>query len=302
MGAISIAERIGRIEREERIKLRAFELAAEGIDDGVVGMSTDPFTSGFPQAVGLRVPEVTHGGVSPLLRERYLFCLATRRISRPGTRLIGARQGATIGCDLDVGTPPFRPIELQITSPFWHFADGNISWHIVVEQNGRPTNQNSRPQTDTVSWAKDFSDGPAMLYDTFTNSVVDPNTGAPLLYMDGLTAYSPPKLHNTWRPIAGGNLNCFYDMKFDWTSDVGWEAFGDRGVELAVGSRISFYASVLQTDPTSTIRSKVISSAQVLDSWPEESFLQLFKQTGEEAGSQPVYWRVFGALVFLDEV
>jgi hypothetical protein len=278
-----------------------FELSASGIDDGRIGMTSDPW--GAPaQGPGLRIPPVLPsdtGDVSK--RARYLFCLATRTYSAP-THLIGARQGLTIGCDSNLGTPPVRPCELQVTTPGFCFVDGNVSWHIVKERNDRP--QNKRPVTDTQNWCHVWSNGPAMLYETFTNAVVNAN-GAPLIYSAGLTAYTPPLVQGVWLPL-GEDLKSFYDIRFPQDSSEAWSAFGPDGFYIEPGARVSFYASVLQTNPSTrgNLAKAAVAAGAPYGLPPEEAFITLMTPTGAEAPIQfsPVFWRIYGSLIFEDEI
>lgn len=284
---------------------RRIELSASGIDDGLLGLSSDPFTQGVPQAPGLRVPSVLTGDHPPT-RPRYLFLLATRKILNT-CRLIGIRQGLTIGNFLNADAPSTYPLELFVTSPTWKFVDGNVSWHLVYEDNAQP-NPHQLTITDTQNWAKDCSDSPAMLYSTFTNGVVNVN-GAPILYMENLTAYTPPQLQNSWKPIAG-DLKNFYDLRFPYTGDGAWRAFGgsDGGIWLEAGRRVSLYASILQTNPATrpnsvpSIAGPPVAVAGGLP--PEEAFVSLMAQlnSGEASSLGAQYWRVLGALIFEDEI
>lgn len=283
---------------------RRYELTATGIDDALIGMSSDPWSQGAPQAEGLRVPPVVEGAHGIIDRPRFLFCLATRVIMKP-CRLVGIRQGVTIGMDLANGTPPFRPIELFVTTPSFKFSDGNISWHLVYEDNARPT-PHELDIRNTNNWMFEVSDGPAMLYETFTNGVVGPN-GDPLLYMRNLTAYTPPQLQLTWKPVAE-DLKCFYGLRFPYMEGHAWaDLGGEGGIELEVGRRVSLYASVLQSNPATrpadvapTLVGGVKSAPQGIP--PEEAFISVLDIAagGELPAVGPVYWRVMGGLVFED--
>jgi hypothetical protein len=280
---------------------RRFELSASGIDESLVGMTSDPWSQGMPQSVGLRIPAVLPsdtGDVSK--RPRYFFCLATRVAQKP-FKVIGCRQGLTLGVDLSLitGEGLYQPLEFPVSTPDFKFPDGNVSWHIVLEKNSRPRNQ--KPQTDGTNWSFGWADGPAMLYDTFTNTVVGP-TGAPLLYMENLTAYTPPKLSNTWKPIAG-DLKSFYDIRFPQDSNQAWSAFGPEGINVDIGTRVSFYATVLQTRPASNYQ--LAPDPIPLGTPPEWAFVSSY--TAESGGEVPVivgpnYWRIFGSLIFEDEI
>lgn len=287
---------------------RRYELSASGFDDTLVGMSSDPWSQNRPQGAGLRIPAVLPGDTGPLGRPRYLFCLATRKILNP-CKLIGIRQGVTIG-NLFLtggGELPIRayPLEFFVTTPTFRFVDGNISWHLVYEDNAYPE-PHELTVTDTNNWAFNVSDGPAMLYRTFANAAVGPN-GEPVDYATNLTAYTPPQLQNSWKPVAN-DLKCFYDLHFPYKSDHAWEAFGKDGINLEVGRRISLYASVLQTNPATRPPGPSPigavgppSSLQAPNGLPpEEAFICLATNVLLTGGV--AYWRILGSLIFDDEI
>jgi len=168
-------------------------------------------------------------------------------------------------------------------------VDGNVSWHLVKEE--QVDRAFIRPQTDTQSWAFMQSESPAMLYQTFTNTTVNPQTGAPIYYNIGLTAYSPPKLGDGWRHIAA--LGNFHDLRFPWASPTAWDTLN---IEVEGSGRISLYATVLQTNPAT--RNSGTNQVTSLSSTacPEESFIKDLSAVGVN------YWRIFGAIVFEDEV
>lgn len=277
---------------------RRIELSASGLDEGTIGVSSDPWGAG--QNAGLRIPAVMPGD-TPLNRPRYLFLLATRKVMNP-CRLIGIRQGLTIGNFLSADTPNLRPLEFFVETPTFKFSDGNVSWHLVYEDNALP-NPHQLTLTDAQNWAKDCADGPAMLYNTFTNTVTNVN-GAPIFYMQNLTAYTPPQFQNQWRPVAE-DLKNFYDLRFHYRTSDAWSAFG-KGINLEVGRRVSLYASVLQTNPSTRQTDVPLSGGAVpLGLPPEESFITFM--TGNAAGGEKpslpaIYWRVLGALIFEDEI
>ena len=290
---------------------RRYELSASGIDDGRIGLSTDPWSNGVSQGPGLRIPPVLPQD-HPATRPRYLFLLATRKILNP-CWLIGMRQGLTIGCVLQADAPVAYPLECPVTTPTWCFVDGNVSWHLVYEDNVEP-NPHVLTITDTQNWAKDCSDSPAMLYSTFTNTNVGVN-GEPILYMENLTAYTPPQLQNSLKPVAA-DLKCFYDIRFPYASQGAWRSFGgsggENGIRLEMGRRVSLYASILQSNPSSraasvpSVGTGAPHNVAPFGLPPEEAFLSLITNNvndGEGASAfAPVYWRVLGSLIFEDEI
>ena len=276
-----------------RIKI---EVSTLGIDEALQGVSTDPFTtSGQPTYTGLRVPPVLNNLISPSTtppQPRYLMNLASVKF-QSGLWLRGIRQGYTLGIDANQGTPPEYPIELWAQTPTFRFPDGNISWHCVIERQRSPKEQN--PSTDTQNWSFLRSDTPAMLYQTFVNTNVDPNTGAPLFYMKGLTHYDPPDLTQQLESVGGlGNI---HDLRYPWDSDRAWSAFGDEGIWIHGDGRLSLYASVLQTNPATrgspTMTMTTLSSGGL----PEEAFIQDYTATVSELVIGPIYWRIMGALL-----
>jgi hypothetical protein len=264
-----------------------YEVSTSGVDDALVGFTSDPYSQGAPQSLGLRIPAIFPNfatDTGPAGRPRFLFCLATRTTRSP-TKLVGLRQGVTLGVDLNHGTPPFRPIELPIGTPGFKFPDGNISWHLVIERNAKL--QDIYPLTDTVNWRKYQSDSSAMLYQSFTNTLVQPS-GAPILYMRGLTAYQPPQVQQNWQAIEA-NLSCFYDLRFPWVNNE-----HELEYELDAHCRISLYASVLQSNPSLRTPGPV---APILPGTPcEEAFISSYT-LGSDG---PIYWRIYGSLIFQD--
>jgi hypothetical protein len=134
-----------------------------------------------------------------------------------------------------------------------------------------------------------------MLYQTFTNSNVDPTTGAPLFYMLNLTAYTPPDLTALLEPVGGlGNI---HDLRFPWDSANAWHSFGESGVDIAGGGRLSLYASVLQTNPnTRGVPTLPVVPSLSNNTTPEEAFIQAYTVTGEP-NLGPNFWRIMGALL-----
>jgi hypothetical protein len=277
--------------KSHRLRL---EVSTTGIDEALQGVSTDPFpTSGYSTTTGLRIPPVLSLTSTPATQPRYLFCLASLTF-QDGIRLLGLRQGLTIGVDgnENVTSPPEYPIEAWVTTPTFKFVDGNVSWHCVVER--QPQRTQAMPGTNAQSWAYLQSDSPAMLYNTFTNSNVT-TTGAPILYIKGLTAYTPPDISYLWEPVAGlGNI---HDLRFPWDSSGAWRSFGKHGIEIEGGGRLSLYASVLQTNPNTRGTPEADVGASDAFAAPEECFIGSFTSVGDEVTKGVNYWRIMGALL-----
>jgi hypothetical protein len=269
------------------------EVSTTGVDEALQGVSSDPGpASAYSTWTGLRIPAVLNAAETPATQPRYLFCLASLTF-QDGIKLLGLRQGLTIGCDANEGTLPERPMEAWVTTPTFRFVDGNVSWHCVVER--QPKIIQGQPNTSTQNWQKLQSDGPAMLYQSFTNSNVNPATGAPIVYSLGLTAYQPPALSGTWEELAGASN--MHDIRFPWSSSTAWSSFGPEGVDILGAGRLSFYASVLQSNPLTRGLPTLSPTSLSSNAAPEECFIKDFSTVIAENNLGPVFWRVMGALL-----
>lgn len=269
-------------------------VSTTGIDEALQGLSTDPYGRNIPSAVGLRVPPVLSGGITPPAQPRYLFALATREI-KADTVIRGIRTAVTIGVDASSDANRVLPIEFPVTSPWWRFPDGNVSFHLIRESTDVTTLQ--MPSTNAASWRYKQTDQPAMIYDTATFSAgsFNPQTGAPLFYPVGLTAYKPPDINNIWQPI--GNLGNMKGVLFPW------EPQSDNKLNIPVvgNARITLYASVLQTNPTTRLTASLPDAAGFYPNGlgPEDAFVASW--TGLESTLAPQYWRVYGSILFEDQ-
>lgn len=258
---------------------RRFEVSTVGIDEALQGLSTDPFGSAFPTTVGLRIPAFIN---SP--STRYLFLLATRQVAnKEVVRVRGIRQYLTIGASAAASVSiPTRPVEFEVVTPSFRFPDGNVSWHLVREPPQLVDLQ--RPNTDLPSFAFADADQSALLYQSYVQSAA---TG---FYMLNLTAYMPPLGRlSTWEPIA--NLGNFHDIRFEWRGDHAWGALDEY---VAGPCRVSFYASVLQTNPAT--RPLAVFVNPLPPGPPEELFINSMSTESFSVS----YWRVAGSLIFED--
>lgn len=277
--------------------LRRFEISTFGVNEALQGFSSDPFVpaSPFPTGPGLRIPTVLPGDAGPDTRPRYFFQLASREISEGKTRVRGIRQGLAIGCNASAIDGLVYPVTKIVETPNWSFIDGNVSWHLVREPNTRRVFQ--QPTTNGPSWRYTESDTPAMLYQSFVNSAVNPSTGSPVQYNLGLTSYVPPA-PGAWEPIAG--LGNFKDIRFPWK---GRGDISNNINEVVEGSwRISLYASILQTNPSTRLQANIPAISNIYSGalGPEEAFLATF-DGGEGVPGPAIYWSVFGSILFEDE-
>jgi hypothetical protein len=288
------------------LKRRVTEFSTTGVDEALQGFSSSPYpTRGTPSGFGLRIPGPISGSV-----QRYLFCLATFRTS--GGRIRGIRQALTIGWANNNGaTTTERPVEMLVRTPFFRFQNGNTSWHLVKEPQAPLVTK--VPPTDTQSWSYQQARGPAMLYQTFTNTNVIPGTaaagignGRPVLYDQALTAYTAPPVATNWTSIGG--LGTFYDLRFPWDSDHAWNS-----VDIPIdGGWYSLYCSILQTDPATRIEAiypiaptsgDANANLDFGNAAPEESFIGNWEAADTEGVQNPgiIYWRVAGSLIVEDK-
>jgi hypothetical protein len=276
----------------EYVVRQRFEVSASGIDEALVGLTTDPFTpTSYPATTGLRVPSFVNDPAN-----RYLFLLASRSMPQGvNTRLRGWRQLVTIGINLPVPSgPPARVIELEVTTPTFKFPDGNWSFHLVREE---PQGVDSRLlPTDMPSFKHVDADQSALLYQSATFSS---STG---LYMVGMTSYvAPQQRMRNWKPVA--NLGNVHDLRTTWRSEEAWDSLDEQ---VLGGSRVSLYATVLQTNPATRPNLNLptpfpLGTPEGMP--PEEAFIANFTGGGGDSGpiTGPIVWRIGGALIFEDE-
>lgn len=280
---------------------RRVEVSSSGIDESLQGISSSPFASAFQTSVGLRIP-TTALTSSNLANNRYLFCLATRTISKP-TTIVGIRQLLTIGASLPrdggEGPPATSPVTMQVVTPDFKFLDGNVSWHLVRESAVSSRGNVPPPSTDAPSFRFRESPSSALLYETFTAAAgtTNPITGAPIFYPTALTTYTPPSIWFAWQAIAE-DLFSFNDLRYPWDRKSSWNV----AIPIDVGGeaqRISLYASVLQTAATAvTIPNYPATLPQSAVLSPEWQFI--LTNFNLIPSAPTIYWRVGGALVFED--
>jgi hypothetical protein len=269
-----------------------------GLDENLQGISTDPFGQSIPSSIGLRIPPVLAAGSTPDNQPRYLFLLDTRVIERDKTVIRGIRQGLTIGINRSAIAGRELIYEFPVTSPWWRFPDGNVSWHLVREPNDEVVIQH--PLSDAASWRYLQSDDPAMLYKTasFAPNTFNPSTLAPLYYPVGLVGYTPPDL-SAFRASPIANLGNLKGIVYPWQP----ESDDKLNVVVNGNCRISLYASLLQTNPRTRLNPTALTAANVIPCGiaPEDAFVSNFTSGGGDfpfAG--PIYWRIFGSILFDD--
>jgi hypothetical protein len=261
---------------------KVVELAAAGFDENLQIVGGDPY--GGRSAVGIRIPTLA----TPNPQSRYLVLLSSFSIPEGQRAVIrGYRQLVTLGviqnADSGAGAAP-RVIEQLVTSPFWAFPDGNISWHLqnLGAAPGASTTQSLAGAVPTPSSSFAFrwaSGGAALLYETATIPVGG-------LYVD-LTAYTPPNQGQPQgRSLRAGTNATFYGQQTDYLDHGAW---GSLDIDVEGPKTVGFFASVGQSNPGTRPTVTVPGTFYQNGLSDEELFLLNFPSA--------VYWRVGGSLI-----
>jgi hypothetical protein len=240
-----------------------YELSATGFSADLVGIGSSPF-QGDAGTTGLIVPEAP----TPDQTHRYLFRLAAIEVP-PGAALWmrGLRLAVTIGADVPVPNQNcLYGLELDVTSSFWAFQDGNVSFHFRTQPlraSGLLTPTSLLPATDVG----------------FENSL-----DSALLYLPGnLVPYVPPGAGQP--PGYGiGSLGTIRDPnRFPWQNEQGHTV----DIHISGPRTIALYASVHQTDPATRCVLPTVADTSALS--PEDRFVLQYPQAR--------YKRVAGAII-----
>lgn len=232
-------------------------------DDDFLGIGSTPWND--PASSRIMVPSAATGPND----SRYLIRCATEVVGLYEVkRLRGLRQAVGIGQRIAGGTseaPTLYVVEMDQVSPFWHFSDGNISWHLRILR--APPGARPATRTTTPGTMVDYTGG------TDTVRLVDPN---PAFFAPGRGI--PPG----W-PL--GPLGTFRDLRFPWSSQG---ALDSIDVTISGPAVIALYASVRQTDPAT--RQKLTTAPTDLGALPpEERFLLAYPNA--------IYRHVSGSLI-----
>jgi len=258
-----------------------WEQSANGIDEALQGEGADP--SGSIVQTGLRVPTLATSDVN----NRYLFMLSSFEVAEGVQKVIvGFRQMATLL--VGVATNPqggTRFIEQEITSPFWHFPDGNISWSLryiepklanrLVQTTGPIESAADTGPVQSIGFI--YSNGPSLLYDI--------GTVIPTDFYPTLTKYVAPNLGRPYgTPI--GDLGTFHDLRAFWRADT---ALDSLYIPCTQPGTYAFFASVKQTNPDTRPNYLPPNPFFPQGLPPEEQFLLNFPNA--------IYGKVGGSLI-----
>jgi hypothetical protein len=262
------------------------EIVTNGPNPEFQFIGSDPYNTNV--GTGLVVPTTPSGSLAG--SPRYLFLLARQSFStgeqsysRKGVRLVGIRQYADLVARIPAGTDPPLQTEVgpptgstvtfhrEIKSPFWHPPDGNISWHVVVINNGQRDTRN--PQNDDGLIYQDPL-SPALLYQTITGTAITP------------TAYTAPNGGRPWGKPIGASLGNIHELRYPWRTT---RAEHVLDIPIPVPCDVALYASVRQNDPA---LNPTLTDCAALGALSEEDqFLVVYNNYAQ-------YGTIAGSLVF----
>ncbi len=251
---------------------RTYEISTTSFDPSFQLRSSGP--QGGGANTGLLIPQTPSTSPS----NRYLFALCGFALAgAQKARIRGLRQYLTIG-GTTYQTLPDPPrnvnlynVELPVVTPTWRFADGNVSWHLLLcppQYRYFANAQNGQGQM--FRWAQQD----ALLFES-------PMTTGPYVAPWG------GQMPGGGKPIAG--LGQFYDLRFPWETSHGWSSL-DFPVEGP--GTVVLFASVWQTNPLTRPTITIAGGVPTLGLPPEENFLLAM---GALAGVR--YTRIAGSLV-----
>lgn len=212
------------------------ELVSASVDTDLQGVGATPYVGDY-SATGVRVPAAPTVDQS----HRYLIRLCGAEIpGGAGLVVRGIRQAVTLRAEyprtseqgLITGTFVF---EREITSPWWHFVDGNVSFHLKwtqqVQSRRSVYDPAQLPGTSPSTWGVDS----ALLY-------VPPPViiGPPPPYTPP-GAGIPPGRDVDW-------LGTLRELRYPW-SNTDWSL----SVPVMGPGVVVFYASVYQTNPSTRV-------------------------------------------------
>lgn len=269
--------RVTPLPQVERGRKR-FEIATSGFDENLQGIFSDPY--GGTSSVGLRIPALPTSNPSGGPGNRYLFNLCSFSLGEGAKgRILGYRQLVTLGYSQPTdGGAPYN-VEFEVTSPFWRFPDGNISWHLQrLGPLDAPTGVQTQGPNDVRNFKYKWCDTPALLYQSAT--LVSPQ------YVT-LTAYTPPNGGRPWgRPLRNGQQGTFLDLRARWRSSQAWSSLD---IPFEGPDVIAFQASVRQTNFDTRPSLAPPGTFFPGGAAPEDQFVLNFPDA--------IYWRIAGTLI-----
>lgn len=246
------------------------ELVSAAIDNDLLGVGSTPFV-GDTAYTGIGVPSTP----TPDQRHRYLFRLCGIEIPSGGEIVIrGLRQFIELRSVRSDAVPPLYPLKFEQVSAFWHFIDGDVSWHLKHHQN---------------------------IFARVSDAAQLPGTSPGLRGLDTSLLYNPPLLP-TYNPAnAGvppgidvdGSLGTIRELRYPW-DETNWTL----STTVSGPGVVVLYASVHQTDPTTRTQVPTdLTDTGALE--PEDRFLFATRDPRaplSQPGETAIYGRVAGAM------
>jgi len=175
------------------------------------------------------------------------------------------------------------PLEREVTTPFWKFVDGNISWHLrrigPLYQNTTATTKNS----ESMQFL--YGQTPALLFQNLPSD---------------FGGYVPPYGGQPPGNALIPDLATFHDIRFPWWSNQAWHGLD---IEIEGPCDIALFASVLQTNPLTRTPLVIPPGVPLRTLQPEDAFIATPANPADprqQIGPAPnaVYARVAGSLIF----
>lgn len=234
------------------------EIVSAGADDDFLGIGSTPWVGDYA-GTALTVPAAP----SPTQQDRYLFRLAAIEIPGGASVVVhGLRMAVELVADMPREAGGTVPLYRDQVSPFWHFTDGNVSWHL------RHHSSVFRRRVDPV---QPVGASPSLK-----------GTQPARLYQLGGPNFSPGV-----PGVDVEGLGTMRDLRYPWGNT-------DWSLAVPVGGPgiVALYCSVRQTNPDTRPPTPFITPNTSLR--PEDVFiLETRQQTTEIAR----YGRVAGALL-----
>ena len=194
------------------------EIVSAGADEDFLAIGSSPWQGDYA-GTALTVP----AAFSATPRNRYLFRLAAIEIPSGASIVVrGLRQAIELVAPMPLESGGTFPLYCDQESPFWHFSDGNVSWHLRHHQNLFRNVADPAQAPGTSPTMKGL--GPARLY----------QLGGPFVSPGGGI---PPGVD-----VEG--LGTMRDLRYPW-HNTDWTI----GVPVGGPGIVAFYASVRQTNP-----------------------------------------------------
>lgn len=257
------------LERKREACQSIIEVVSQSFDEGRIGIGSSPYL-GDTSSAGVQVPTTA----TLAQTSRYLIRLCGIHIPNgQGVILRGLRQGVTLrtvqtvtpaGEDTPAASHTF---ELEQTSPFWSFPDGNVSWHVRWDVGNNTSDQGFDPLQRP---------GQSPTLDGF-DSVLN--------YIPPFAPYTAPR---AGQPPGFGlaHLDTIRDLRYPWQNTD----FTLHEPVIGPGNLV-LWASVWQPEASSSSssRTNIPGCVDASALRPEDRFLAAFPDAQ--------YGRVYGAMM-----